>query len=216
LISSRSNSARPPNTVSMSLPAGVVVSAQGSAKDLNRHPLSAICLIVVSRSAISQRRFCSVRALRRDRVASGQWVQDNFSTHEFVRWLQPANTCDVTALERGPVALTDVARVSTILIRGGYLIRQSTLGKTMATDDKKTSPAPKNGAVEKKAVAAKKDEGQPKDKTTPDADRSKAESGEKAAGSPTGYSRGEGQKPVSKAYRDNWNAIFGNKKKKKR
>ena len=55
----------------------------------------------------------------------------------------------------------------------------------MSTDDKKTSPAPKNGAVAKKAVAAKKDEGQPEDKTTPDADRSKAESGEKAAGSPT-------------------------------
>jgi hypothetical protein len=86
----------------------------------------------------------------------------------------------------------------------------------MATDDKKTSPAPKNGAVEKKAVAAKKDEDQPKGKTTPDADQSKAESGEKAASSPSGYSRGEGQKPVSKAYRDNWNAIFGNKRRKKR
>jgi hypothetical protein len=86
----------------------------------------------------------------------------------------------------------------------------------MATDDKKTSSAPKNGAVEKKAVAVKKDEGQLKDKTTPDADRSKAESGEKAASSPSGYSRGEGQKPVTKAYRDNWNAIFANKKKKKR
>jgi hypothetical protein len=83
-------------------------------------------------------------------------MQDNFSTHEFVRWLQPANTCDVTAPERGPVALTDVARVSTILIRGGYLIRQSTLGKTMATDDKKTSPAPKNGAAEKKRSLRKK------------------------------------------------------------
>src|SRR5580704_3738623 len=34
----------------------------------------------------------------------------------------------------------------------------------MSADDKKTSPAPKNGAVEKKAVAAKKDEGQPKDR----------------------------------------------------
>ena len=86
----------------------------------------------------------------------------------------------------------------------------------MPTDDEKTNPASKNGDVEKKAVAAKKDEGEPKNRTTPDADRSKAESGEKAAGSPTGYSRGEGQKPVSKAYRDNWNAIFGNKKKKKR
>ena len=86
----------------------------------------------------------------------------------------------------------------------------------MASDDKKTSPAPKSGAAEKKEVAAKKDEGQPKDKTAPDADRSKAESGEKAASSPSDYSRGEGQKPVSKAYRENWNAIFGNKKKKKR
>jgi hypothetical protein len=86
----------------------------------------------------------------------------------------------------------------------------------MATDEKKTSPAPKNGAAEKKEVAAKKDEGQPKDKTAPDADRSKAGSGEKVASSPSGYSRGEGQKPVSKAYRDNWNAIFANKKKKNR
>jgi hypothetical protein len=84
----------------------------------------------------------------------------------------------------------------------------------MARDDKKTSPAPKNGAAEKKEVAAKKDEGQPKDKSTPDADQPKAESGEKAASS--GYGRGEGQKPVSKAYRDNWNAIYAKKKKKKR
>jgi hypothetical protein len=86
----------------------------------------------------------------------------------------------------------------------------------MARDDKKTSPAPKSGAAEKKEVAAKKDEGQPKDKTTPDADRSKVESGEKAACSPSGYSRGEGQKAVSKAYRDNWNAIYAKKEKKKR
>ena len=54
----------------------------------------------------------------------------------------------------------------------------------MSADDKKTSPAPKNGAVEKKAVAAKKDEGQSKDKTTPDADRSKAESSEKLPAHP--------------------------------
>jgi hypothetical protein len=91
-----------------------------------------------------------------------------------------------------------------------------TLGKTMARDDKKTSPAPKSGATEKKEVAAKKDEGRPKDKTAPDADRSKAKSGEKAASSPSDYSRGEGQKPVSKAYRDNWNAIYAKKEKKKR
>ena len=83
----------------------------------------------------------------------------------------------------------------------------------MSTDNNKTSPTPKNGAAEKKEIAAKKDDGQPKGKTAADADRSKAESGEN---SPSGYSRGEGQKPVTKAYRDNWNAIFADKKKKNR
>jgi hypothetical protein len=85
----------------------------------------------------------------------------------------------------------------------------------MASEEKKTSAGPKNVGAEKK-VAAKKDEGHPKDKTTPDADRSKPEGGEKAASSPSDYNRGEGQKPVSKAYRDNWNAIYAKKKKKKR
>ena len=85
----------------------------------------------------------------------------------------------------------------------------------MASDDK-TSPALKNGTALKKEAAAKKDERQVKDKTTSDADLSKAEGGEKTANSPSGYSRGEGQKPVSKAYKDNWNAIYANGKKKKR
>jgi hypothetical protein len=46
----------------------------------------------------------------------------------------------------------------------------------------------------------------------------KAESGEAAAAAPSGYSRGEGQKPVSAAYKENWNAIFAKKnaKRKKR
>jgi hypothetical protein len=86
----------------------------------------------------------------------------------------------------------------------------------MVRDDKKTSPAPKNGVAEKKEVTAKKDESQPKGKTATDSDRPKADSGEKVATSPSGYSRGEGQKPVSKAYRDNWNAIYTKKKRKKR
>jgi hypothetical protein len=85
----------------------------------------------------------------------------------------------------------------------------------MATDAKKTNPAPKNGVAEKKEIVANKDEGQSKGKTAPDADRSQAESGEKAANSRSSYSRGEGQKPVTKAYRVNWNAIFANKKKKR-
>ena len=88
----------------------------------------------------------------------------------------------------------------------------------MASDDKKTktSPAPNNeAAVKKDAAAKKKDEGQPKDKSPSGGDLSKAEGGEKASDSPSAYSRGEGQKPVSKAYKDNWNVIYGKKKKKR-
>ena len=85
----------------------------------------------------------------------------------------------------------------------------------MASDDKKTSPAPKNETAVRKEAAAKKDQGQPKDKITSDADLSKAEGGEKAANASSRYSRGEGQKPVSKAYKDNWNAIYAKKKKKR-
>ena len=82
----------------------------------------------------------------------------------------------------------------------------------MASDDKKTdtSPALKNETSGKKEVTTKKkEEGQPKDT----ADQSKAESSEKDVDAPSGYSRGEGQKPVSKAYKDNWNAIYAKKKK---
>jgi hypothetical protein len=73
----------------------------------------------------------------------------------------------------------------------------------MVSDDKKqTDPGPKN-------------ETPPKKKSTSGADSSKAEKGgEIAATSPPGYSRGEGQKPVSKAYKDNWDAIFAKKKKR--
>ena len=72
----------------------------------------------------------------------------------------------------------------------------------MASDDKKikTNPAPKNEV--------------PPNKSTSGVDTSKAEGGKIADALPSGYSRGEGQKPVSKAYRDNWNAIFAKKKKR--
>jgi hypothetical protein len=83
------------------------------------------------------------------------------------------------------------------------LIGQVALGKMMAIDDKKvkTGPAPKGEAApEKKSVSA--------------AEPSKAEGGEVAGAVPSGYSRGEGQKPVSKAYRDNWDVIFAKKKKR--
>jgi hypothetical protein len=39
-------------------------------------------------------------------------------------------------------------------------------------------------------------------------------SGEKDVDLSSGYSRGEGQKPVSKAYKENWNLIFAKKRKR--
>ena len=88
----------------------------------------------------------------------------------------------------------------------------------MASDDKKTttSPGSKNeSAVKSEVPAEKKVEGQAKDTTTSDSDAPKAEGTGKARAAPAGYSRGEGQKPVSKAYKDNWNAIYAKKKKKR-
>jgi hypothetical protein len=73
----------------------------------------------------------------------------------------------------------------------------------MASDDKKTKTDP-----------AQKKEAAPKTESTSGAEPAKAEGAEKAAAAPAGYSRGEGQKPVSQAYKDNWNAIFAKKKKR--
>jgi hypothetical protein len=85
----------------------------------------------------------------------------------------------------------------------------------MATDNKtakadhapKSEPAAKDKSTSGEAIA--------KTETKTEA---KAESGEAVAATPSGYSRGEGQKPVSAAYKENWNAIFAKKtaKRKKR
>lgn len=40
-----------------------------------------------------------------------------------------------------------------------------------------------------------------------------SKSDEKSGGAPKDYSRGENQKPVTKAYRSNWDSIFGVKKR---
>jgi hypothetical protein len=97
------------------------------------------------------------------------------------------------------------------------------LGKTMASDN---NPAKADKPV--KADHAPKSEAAAKDKSTPGEattkteakseakTEAKTESGEAVAAAPSGYSRGEGQKPVSAAYKENWNAIFAKKKAKKK
>lgn len=66
--------------------------------------------------------------------------------------------------------------------------------------------APESKAAESKAVESKatevKAETPAKTESQPDA-------------TPKKQGMGEGQKPVSKAYKDNWNDIFGKKKKKR-
>ena len=81
----------------------------------------------------------------------------------------------------------------------------------MASDDKKT----KANKTQKNEVPPKKQgEAASKNKDNSSADLPKIERGEKTAEATSSYSRGEGQKPVSKAYKDNWNAIYGKKKRK--
>ncbi len=81
----------------------------------------------------------------------------------------------------------------------------------MASESKKTGTAPKSDAAAKaKSTAA---ESAPKD--TPK-DAPKSDGGEAGAAAPSNYSRGEGQKPVTAAYKENWDAIFGKKRTKKK
>jgi len=87
----------------------------------------------------------------------------------------------------------------------------------MASDNKTTRavPAPKSET----AAKDKSTSGEATAKTETKAEaktETKTESGEAVAAAPSGYSRGEGQKPVSAAYKENWNAIFAKTKKKKR
>jgi len=87
----------------------------------------------------------------------------------------------------------------------------------MASDNKtpKAVPAPKSET----AAKDKSTSGEATAKTETKAEaktETKTESGEAVAAAPSGYSRGEGQKPVSAAYKENWNAIFAKKKAKKK
>ena len=81
----------------------------------------------------------------------------------------------------------------------------------MASESKKTKSetTPKKDAPAK--VESTAAEAAPKDAPKPG-------DGETTGPAPANYSRGEGQKPVTAAYKENWNAIFAKKsaKRKKR
>ena len=89
----------------------------------------------------------------------------------------------------------------------------------MASDSKtaKADNAPKSASAAKDKSTSGEAIAKTETKTGAKTE-AKAESGEAVAAAPSGYSRGEGQKPVSAAYKENWNAIFAKKnaKRKKR
>ena len=77
----------------------------------------------------------------------------------------------------------------------------------MSVDDKKTKATAKKEPVPESKTA----EAAPKTEAVK-ADAAKAEAA-KTDAAPPNRGMGEGQKPVSQAYKDNWNAIFAKKKK---
>jgi hypothetical protein len=90
----------------------------------------------------------------------------------------------------------------------------------MSVDDKKTkNTAAKREPVpeSKTAEAAPKTEGGKTEGTKTEGAKTEAAKAEgtKPDAAPGKQGMGEGQKPVSQAYKDNWNAIFAKKKKKR-
>ena len=87
----------------------------------------------------------------------------------------------------------------------------------MATNTKKakTDTAPKKDTAAKVKDTAVKEAPIPeaaKETSTPK--DGETTGGETPGAAPSNYSRGEGQKPVTAAYKENWNVIFGKKNKK--
>jgi hypothetical protein len=66
--------------------------------------------------------------------------------------------------------------------------------------------------IKAKTTADPKKDPSSSDKSTAEVNIPKVEGSQPSAAS---YSRGEGQKAVSKAYKDNWDTIYGKKKKQK-
>jgi uncharacterized protein (TIGR02118 family) len=89
----------------------------------------------------------------------------------------------------------------------------------MASDTKKTKtdPAPKTEAATDKSPAAEPAaKALATDKSPAAEPTAKAADSATSAAAPSNYSRGEGQKPVTAAYKENWNAIFAKNKAKKK
>lgn len=79
--------------------------------------------------------------------------------------------------------------------------KSKTDGKAKTEGPTKTETTPKTDSTAKAETSA--------EKPAPDAKTDKADDAKDPAES---YSRGEGQKPVSRRYRNNWDQVFGKKR----
>jgi hypothetical protein len=88
----------------------------------------------------------------------------------------------------------------------------------MPPSDKTKDTAPKKTRVVESKVVETAAKTETSKAETPKAETSKPETSPKAEGKPDAVAKkqgmGEGQKPVTQAYKDNWNAIFAKKKKR--
>jgi len=80
------------------------------------------------------------------------------------------------------------------------------------TTTTKAAPTPKKEAAVTAAPAKAAEATPAKAADATPAASAEASPAKAADAAPTSYSRGEGQKPVTQAYKDNWNAIFATKK----
>ena len=84
----------------------------------------------------------------------------------------------------------------------------------MSVDDKKTKAIAKKQPVPESKAAETAPKTEAVKTEAAKAEAAKAEAAKPDA-APPNKGVGEGQKPVSQAYKDNWNAIFAKKKKKR-
>ncbi len=81
----------------------------------------------------------------------------------------------------------------------------------MASDVKPTKAKAESAPAKEAPVKEKA-----ADVAAPSTDSTKTDSPKTEGAAPANYSRGEGQKPVTKAYKDNWDLIFKKNKKSKK
>jgi len=88
----------------------------------------------------------------------------------------------------------------------------------MSPNDKSKDTAPKKTPVTESKVVETAAKAETSKADTSKSETSKSETSPKGEARPDAASKkqamGEGQKPVTQAYKDNWNAIFGKKKKR--